>query len=106
MTRIRAMRRILLPALALLLCSPPVWAAKVKAWHHHKPAHRETGHLHRVVVRNEGRLRVSKQLKPFVGLEATHVWDVLEDEKGNLCAATGDGGKIYRLATEGKVSLV
>src|SRR4051794_18593104 len=97
-TRIRAMRRILLPVLALtLLGSPAVRAAKVKVWHQHKPAHFDKGHLHRAVVSNEGTLRLSKQLKPFAGLEATHVWDVVEDKKGNLYAATGDGGKIYRV---------
>src|SRR5207248_4295189 len=62
--------------------------------------------LHRAVVSNEGTLRLSKQLKPFAGLEATHVWDVVEDKKGNLYAATGDGGKIYRVTPEGKVAVV
>src|SRR6266542_312831 len=101
------MRRLLLPTLALtLLCFPAVRAAKVKVWHQHRPAHFDKARLHRAVVSNEGTLRLSKQLKPFAGLEATHVWDVVEDKKGNLYAATGDGGKIYRVTAEGKVSVV
>src|SRR5437764_15223320 len=101
------MRRILFPALALtLLCSGAVWAAKVKVWHQHRAAHFDKARLHRAVVSNEGTLRLSKQLKPFAGLEATHVWDVVEDKKGNLYPATGDGGKIYRVTAEGKVSVV
>src|SRR5207247_3653012 len=101
------MRRILLPALALtLLCFPAVWAAKVKVWHQQRPAHFDKARLHRAVVSNEGTLRLSKQLKPFAGLEATHVWDIVEDKKGNLYAATGDGGKIYRVSPDGKVSVV
>ncbi|HKB38076.1 MAG TPA: hypothetical protein VKD72_16635 [Gemmataceae bacterium] len=101
------MRRLLLPTLALtLLCGPTVRAAKVKVWHQQRPAHFDKARLHRAVVSNEGTLRLSKQLKPFAGLEATHVWDVVEDKKGNLYAATGDGGKIFKVAADGKVSVV
>src|SRR4051794_20830354 len=102
------MRRILLCALAVLVvCSPAaVRAAKVKVWHQHRPAHFDKARLRRAVVSNEGTLRLSKRLRPFAGLEATHVWDLVEDGKGNLYAATGDGGKVYKVTGDGKVSVV
>src|SRR3954470_7397775 len=101
------MRRLLLSALAVtLLCGSVVQAAKVKVWHQHRPAHFDKARLRRAVVSNEGTLRLSKRLRPFAGLEATHVWDLVEDGKGNLYAATGDGGKVYKVTGDGKVSVV
>src|SRR5260370_37641282 len=95
-----------LPPLAALLCSAPsARAAKVKVWHQHKPADFEKARLSHAVVSNEGTLRLSRRLKPFAGLEATHIWDLLEDKKGSLYAATGDAGKIYKVTPDGKSSV-
>ncbi len=57
------------------------------------------------MVSSEGALRLSRELKPLVGLDATRVWDIVEDKHGNLFAATGDEGKIYKVTPEGKVSV-
>src|SRR5207248_2238218 len=38
-------------------------------------------------------------------LDAAHVWDVAEDAAGNLYAATGDEGKIYKVAPAGTVTV-
>lgn len=100
------MRRSLLTALvSLLAAASPAPAAKVKVWHQHRPAHFEKATLRRAVVSNEGTLRLSRRLKPFAGLEATHVWDLAEDGKGNLYAATGDAGKVFKVTADGKVSV-
>ena len=45
-------------------------------------------------------------MKPLTGLDATHVWDVVEDKDGALLAATGDEGKIYKITPDGKVTQV
>jgi hypothetical protein len=80
-------------------------AGKVKVWHHHTPAQYDKAQLKQAVVSNEGALRLSRQLKPLAGLDATHVWDVAEDRDGNLFVATGDDGKIFKVSVEGKVSV-
>src|SRR5437868_12857228 len=91
---------------AALLCTPTLCqAAKVKVWHHNTPAHYDKAQLKGAVVSNEGALRLSRQLKPLAGLDATHVWDVVEDRDGNLFVATGDEGKLYKVTPEGKVSV-
>ena len=79
-------------------------AAKVKVWHQHTPAHYDKAQFKQAVVSSEGALRLSRQLKPLAGLDATHVWDVVEDKDGNLFVATGDEGKIYKVTPDGKVS--
>src|SRR5947209_10350069 len=90
---------------ACLLAPAPAPAAKVKVWHHHTAAHHDKARLRHAVLSNEGALRLSRQLKPLAALEATHVWDVVEDKSGNLFAATGGEGKLYKITPEGKVSV-
>src|SRR5262245_20332581 len=77
-------------------------AAKVKAWHHATPGAYEKASLRRAVVSNTGVLRLSRRLHPLAALEANHVWAVAEDGDGNLCAGTGDEGKVYKVTPDGK----
>jgi hypothetical protein len=93
-------------AAALILCvSATSQAAKVKVWHHHAPAHYDKAQLKQTVISSEGAVRLSRQLKPLAAVEATHVWDVVEDRNGNLFAATGNEGKIFKIAADGKVTV-
>jgi hypothetical protein len=92
-------------AVVIVCFLPSAQAAKVKVWHHYNAAHYEKAQLKHAVISNEGALRLSRQLKPLAALEATHVWDVVEDKAGNLFAATGEEGKIFRVAPDGKVSV-
>jgi hypothetical protein len=105
------MLRILLPFLVVLAtaCLYPLsqcHASKVKVWHHHAAAHYDKAQFKQAVVTSEGGLQLSRQLEPLAGLDATHVWDLVEDKQGNLFVATGDEGKLYRVDTERKASLV
>jgi hypothetical protein len=81
-------------------------AAKVKVWSHHAPAHYDKAQLKQAVVTSEGALRLSRQLKPLAGIDAAHVWDVVEDRDGNLFVATGDEGKVFKVTGDGKSSVV
>ena len=93
-------------AAALILCvSATSQAAKVKVWHHHAPAHYDKAQLKQTVISSEGAVRLSRQLKPLAAVEATHVWDVVEDKNGNLFAATGNEGKLFKVAADGKVTV-
>jgi outer membrane protein assembly factor BamB len=101
------MFRSLIPAsvigAACLLAPAPAPAAKVKVWHHYTAAHHDKARLRHAVLSNEGTLRLSRQLKPLAAIDATHVWDVVEDKHGNLFVATGDEGKLYRISPDGEV---
>jgi hypothetical protein len=93
---------------AIILLSLPslAEAAKVKVWHHSSPSSYDRAHLKGAVVSSEGALRLSRQLKPLAGLDATHVWDVVEDADGNLIVATGDEGKVFKVTPEGKATVL
>ena len=96
---------VLAAALALLALAGPCPAGKVKVWDHHAPAHYEKAQLKQAVVSSEGTLRLSRRLRPLADLDAAHVWDVVEDRAGNLFVATGDDGKLFQVAPDGKVSV-
>src|SRR5262245_47871693 len=105
-------RRPYLPfVLALcVLCpgvtAPECLAAKVKVWHHSTPAHHEKAERKGVVLSSEGTRRLARRLKPLAALDATHVWDLAEDGAGNLYAATGGEGRVYKVGPDGKASVV
>lgn len=80
-------------------------AGKVKVWHHHALSHHDKATFKNAVISSEGALRLSKLLKATPGVESAHVWDIVEDRAGNLYAATGDEGKIYRIAPDGKTTV-
>jgi sugar lactone lactonase YvrE len=90
----------------ILLCPSLIIAAKVKVWHQHTPAQYDKAQLKQAVLSNEGVLRLSRQVRPLTGLDAAHVWDMVEDRDGNLFVATGDEGKIYKVSPEGKTVVV
>jgi outer membrane protein assembly factor BamB len=75
-------------------------------WHLHALAQYDKAQLKQTVVSSEGTLRLSRQLRPLAGLDASHVWDVVEDRDGNLYAATGNEGKIYKVPPQGKPAVV
>ncbi len=101
----RSFLRVLLLSGACLLCAAPAPAAKVKVWHHHAAAHHDKARFKHTVVSNEGTLSLARQLKHLAHLDATHVWDVVEDKHGNLFVATGDEGKLYKVTPDGHARL-
>lgn len=99
---------LLLFSVSLCLCGSLLsssQAARVKVWHHHAANHYEKAQFKGAVVSSEGVVRLSRQLRPFAGLDATHVWDMVEDREGNLFVATGDDGKVYKVTPDGKSSV-
>ena len=90
----------------MFVCPSLLLAAKVKVWHQHTPAQYEKAQLRQMVVSSEGTLRLSRQLRPLAGLDASHVWDMVEDRDGNLYVATGTPGEIYKVPPGGKPAVV
>ncbi len=100
------MSRFVYATLLVVTCAPAtLFAAKVKVWNQNTLTSYDKAQLKQVVVSSEGVVRLSRQLKPFSGLDATHVWDVVEDKDGNLFVATSSEGKVYKIAPDGKVSV-
>jgi hypothetical protein len=99
------------PALFLVLvafCSSPTLsecrAGKVKVWHQHLPAQYEKAQWKDAVISSEGTLRLARVLRPLTTLDADHIWDVAEDSDGNLYAAAGGQGKVWKITPDGKAT--
>ncbi len=100
---------VVLVAVAAILAGPIVSecrASKVKVWHQHTPGHYEKAQWKDAVISSEGTLRLARQLQPLAALDADHVWDVAEDNVGNLYAATGGEGKVWKVTPDGKATPV
>src|SRR5262249_20897328 len=80
--------------------------AKVKVWYHASQGNYDKARFQQAVVTSEGALRLSRLVKPLAGIQATHVWAMVEDKAGNLFVATGDEGKLFKVSPDGKVTLV
>jgi hypothetical protein len=98
------MRRIV-PILVTFLAASPAFAGKVKLWQTSNPADYDRAVIRGAAVSSEGAIRLARRLTPLPGLEAVHVWDVVEDAAGNLYAATGDEGKVYKITPSGAVNV-
>ncbi|HZV04232.1 MAG TPA: hypothetical protein VE999_04000 [Gemmataceae bacterium] len=97
---------VVLICTAFLVPSSFLFAAKVKVWHQHTPGQYDKAQLKQMVLSNEGVLRLSRRLRPLTGIDAAHIWDMVEDHDGNLYVATGDEGKIFKVPAEGKPTVV
>ena len=70
--------------------------AKLETWRTEGASSLAKGKRDRVVLSDAGKLRLGYSLKPIGTLDATRVWDLARDSKGNLFAATGDEGRVFR----------
>src|SRR5438132_1267579 len=95
-----------LMALGLIISGTSIEAAKVKVWQQYLPSHFDKAQLSQAILTSEGALRLSRHVKSLANLQATNVWDAVEDRTGNLFVATGDEGKLWRVTPDGKSSVV
>jgi outer membrane protein assembly factor BamB len=82
------------------------FASKLKTWQVQTAAAYADGRFENTVVSNQGAIRLAHLLKPLAlpKVDATHVWDIVEDAAGNLILATGGDGKLLRLAPSGQIA--
>ena len=61
----------------------------------------ESGKLENGSISIKGWVQLSPELKEMVDLKESYVWDLAQDAHGNLYAATGNEGRIYKIAPDG-----
>ncbi len=81
-------------ASALLISSLAL--AKLETWREDTSAAFTKGKRERVVISENGRVRLGQALIPTPKIGAAHVWDIARSPTGELFVATGDEGKVYR----------
>ena len=69
--------------------------AKLESWREESATAFGRGHRERVVISENGRVRLGHSLKTLGTLDAARVWDLARGSRGDLFAATGDSGKVF-----------
>src|SRR5882724_9189517 len=69
---------------------------KLETWRQETASAFTKGHRERVVVSDNGRVRLGQSLSPIDKLDAARVWDMARTADGTTYAATGDEGKVFR----------
>lgn len=84
----------LIPVLALTTALTSY--GKLETWREDTASAFAKAKRERVVVAENGRVRLGHALTPTPKLDANRVWDLARTSSGSLYAATGDEGKVYR----------
>src|SRR5262245_28844051 len=102
------MKRIFTAALFAALFANSLFAGKIRTVTVSAPAHYDKAAFQQAVVSSDGAVRLARWLKPLATegtFDAARVWDVVEDKSGNLFAASGDAGKVYKVSPAGAVTV-
>ncbi len=84
----------------------PVFGVTTRIWEQQNQKDFESGKPENVSISSKGELMLAPKLDAFFeDTKEIYVWCLAEDSKGNIYAGTGNGGKIYRINTDGESSL-
>src|SRR6267143_1411918 len=102
------MRKLTIGLISCLtfMAAATVWAGKVDTWRQSTAADFEKGKTKQTVISDRGQIRLSRELRAWSDLAAAFVWDLVEDKDGNVFAATGEEGKIFKITPDGKASVL
>jgi hypothetical protein len=87
---------LLVLLIAAACAIPPRAFGKLETWKQETASAFTKGHRERVVVSENGRVRLGQVLGPVGTIDATRVWDLARTADGTVYAATGDAGKVFR----------
>jgi hypothetical protein len=86
----------LLIGLVLAVTTAATAGARLDTWRDDSTSAFRRAQRDRVVVSDGNKVRLGHALAPLGKFEATRVWDLARGPGGELYAATGDDGKVYR----------
>jgi hypothetical protein len=81
-------------------------AGKVDTWRQGSTSDFQKGKVSGTVISDRGQIRLSRTLEAWSDLSVAFVWDLVQDKDGNLYAATGDEGKIFKVSPDGKSTVL
>ncbi len=85
-------------AVSLVALAPRPAPAKPDAWRTEGASAFAKHHRDRVVISDQGVVRLGRALTPVGPIDAERVWDLARGADGAIYAATGDAGKVFRRA--------
>src|SRR5271165_1205688 len=93
----------------LLLCLALVtgsWAQSTRTWEQTKYEDFEKGTAHGVAIGSDGTLTLAPAFDALYTSPSTYLWSLAADAQGNVYAAAGSPARVYKLAPDGKASII
>jgi hypothetical protein len=85
---------------------PTAFAQGTRIWEQSKFEELAKGTATGVAIRSTGGLELAPAFKTLYGTPSTYVWGIVADDAGNLYAATGAPARVYRITSDGKVTII
>lgn len=76
-------------------------AVKTSLWEQQQHEEFEAGTPKNLSLTSQGDVMLAPKIEGFTKLKENQVWALVEDSAGNLYAATGNQGKIYKISADG-----
>jgi len=93
-------------ALVCLALSAIGWAQGTRTWEQTKYDDFEKGTAHGVAVSSDGKLTLAPAFDALYTSPSTYLWCLASDAQGNAYAAAGSPARVYKLAPDGKTSII
>jgi sugar lactone lactonase YvrE len=90
----------------LLLLTSLAFAQGTRTWEQTKYEDFEKGTSKGVAIRSDGSLELAPTFKPVFTSPSTYIWSIVSDAQGNIFAAAGSPARVYRIAADGKATIV
>jgi hypothetical protein len=100
------MTRFLRFALVCLVLSSVAAAEGTRTWQQSKYDEFEKGTAHGVAINSDGSLSLAPSFSTLFTSASTYLWDLAADAEGNIYAAAGSPARVYKIAPDGKASVI
>ena len=94
-----------LTGLLILVLAQFVMAAKPRVYSYNSQSDFERGTYKGISILHPGKITISPAMQMIAETGDPYIWDMACDSKGNVYAATGNDGKLYRYTANGDSSL-
>lgn len=75
-------------------------------WEQRKFDEFEKGTAKGVAIRSDGALELAPSFKSLITTPSTYIWSVAADTQGNVYAAAGSPGRVYRITPQGQATII
>lgn len=98
--------RSFLVVLLVAVAGPSAFAEGTRLWQQSKLEEFSKGTAHGVAIGSDGSLTPAPAFLALATTPSSYLWDLAVDGQGNVFAAAGSPGRVYRIAADGKVTVV
>ncbi len=89
-----------------MLSAAPAFGEGTRLWQQSKLEEFSKGTAHGVAIGSDGSLTPAPAFVALATTPSSYLWDLAVDAQGNVFAAAGSPARVYRIAADGKVTVV